>query len=276
MKKPQGYFVFQGAPLLVRALTQSEQVKEKVESCALELSEVNAVLQGELIESLPRDDVRTALEQSAHVEVKVQECAEDLQEVNRNLVKEITVRKKLERRLDEKATEDARNRYLAYHDTATGLANRALFNDRIEQALVQSERHARAFAVLFIDLDKFKAVNDTFGHGMGDKVLQTVATQLQTCVRQEDTVSRVGGDEFLCLLLEVNSEDDVAPIAEAIIRAISETIEFDGIGLKVTASIGISMYPGDGTTAEALLRNADSTLYRAKQSGQGYAFFSQK
>ncbi|MDP1863721.1 MAG: GGDEF domain-containing protein [Thiobacillus sp.] len=276
MKKPWKLSGIKGAPLLVKALTQSEQVKVKVETCAVELSEVNTVLKGELIEHLPLEEIQHALDQSTDVEDKVQECADDLHQVNRNLVKEITARKKLEKRLDAKAVEDEKNRYLAYHDTATGLANRTLFNDRIEQALVQSERHGRKFAVLFIDLDRFKAINDTFGHAMGDKVLQMVATKLQACVRQEDTVSRIGGDEFLCLLIEVNNEADVAHIAEAIIRAISEIEELDETRLKVTASIGISIYPGDGTTAEVLIKNADSSMYRAKQAGERYAFFSRK
>ena len=263
-----------GSPLLVRALTQSEQVKEKVETCAVELSEVNTVLKGELIEHLPLEDIQMALEQSAHVEHQVQECAADLHQVNRNLTKEISARKKLEKRMDDTAAEEEKNRYLAYHDTTTGLANRALFNDRIEQALAQSERHERAFAVLFIDLDKFKAINDAFGHGAGDKVLQMVATRLQTCVREEDTVSRIGGDEFLCLLMEVNNEADVAHIAEAIVGTIAQIEPLGENQLKVTASIGIAIYPGDGTTAEALIKNADSSMYRAKQKGEGYSFFN--
>jgi len=103
---------------------------------------------------------------------------------------------------------------------------------------------------------------------MGDKVLQIVAAQLQACVRQEDTVSRIGGDASLCLLMEINNEVDIAHIAEAIIRAISEIEELDETRLKVTASIDISIYPGDGTTAEALLKKADSAMYRAKQAGE--------
>jgi len=274
MKKKLKSSAAKGSPLLVRALTQSEQVKEKVETCAVELSEVNTVLKGELIEHLPLEDIQMALEQSAHVEHQVQECAADLHQVNRNLTKEISARKKLEKRMDDTAAEEEKNRYLAYHDTTTGLANRALFNDRIEQALAQSERHERAFAVLFIDLDKFKAINDAFGHGAGDKVLQMVATRLQTCVREEDTVSRIGGDEFLCLLMEVNNEADVAHIAEAIVGTIAQIEPLGENQLKVTASIGIAIYPGDGTTAEALIKNADSSMYRAKQKGEGYSFFN--
>ena len=274
MKKPPKSRGAKGSPLLVRALTQSEQVKDKVETCAVELSEVNTVLKGELIEHLPLEDIHKALEQSAHVEQQVQECADDLHQVNRNLAKEISARQKLEKRLDNTAAQEEKNRYLAYHDTITGLANRALFNDRIEQALAQSERHERAFAVLFIDLDKFKAINDSFGHGAGDKVLQAVATRLLACVREEDTVSRIGGDEFLCLLMEVNDVADVAHIAEAIGRATAESVPLGETQLKVTASIGIAIYPGDGTTAEALIKNADSSMYRAKQKGEGYSFFN--
>ena len=274
MKKPLKSPVAKGSPLLVRALTQSEQVKDKVETCAVELSEVNTVLKGELIEHLPLEDIHKALEQSAHVEQQVQECADDLHQVNRNLAKEIGARQKLEKRLDDTAAQEEKNRYLAYHDTITGLANRSLFNDRIEQALAQSERHERAFAVLFIDLDKFKVINDSFGHGAGDKVLQAVATRLLACVREEDTVSRIGGDEFLCLLMEVNDVADVAHIAEAIGRATAESVSLGETQLKVTASIGIAIYPRDGTTAEALIKNADSSMYRAKQNGEGYAFFN--
>ena len=274
MKKPPKSRGAKGSPLLVRALTQSEQVKDKVETCAVELSEVNTVLKGELIEHLPLEDIHKALEQSAHVEQQVQECADDLHQVNRNLAKEIGARQKLEKRLDNTAAQEEKNRYLAYHDTITGLANRALFNDRIEQALAQSERHERAFAVLFIDLDKFKAINDSFGHGAGDKVLQAVATRLLACVREEDTVSRIGGDEFLCLLMEVNDVADVAHIAEAIGRATAESVSLGETQLKVTASIGIAIYPRDGTTAEALIKNADSSMYRAKQNCEGYAFFN--
>ncbi len=274
MKNPVKSPGAKGSPLLVRALTQSEQVKDKVETCAVELSEVNTVLKGELIEHLPLEDIHKALEQSAHVEQQVQECADDLHQVNRNLAKEISARQKLEKRLDNTAAQEEKNRYLAYHDTITGLANRALFNDRIEQALAQSERHERAFAVLFIDLDKFKVINDSFGHGAGDKVLQAVATRLLACVREEDTVSRIGGDEFLCLLMEVNDVADVAHIAEAIGRATAESVPLGETQLKVTASIGIAIYPGDGTTAEALIKNADSSMYRAKLNGEGYAFFN--
>ncbi len=274
MKKPLKQNPIQPEPLLVQALKQSEQVKDKVEACALELSMVNTVLKDELVEHLPLEEIQAALTQSEKIEDKVQECAEDLHQVNKDLAEEIRERKKLEQQLYDSEVQEEKNRYLAYHDVITGLANRSLFNDRIEQALAQAERHARAFAVLFIDLDKFKSINDTYGHDIGDKVLQMVATRLQACVRDEDTVCRTGGDEFLCLLMEVNDEADVAPIADSMIGKISEACEFTDAKLIVKPSIGIAIYPQDGTTAEVLLKNADAAMYKAKQNSEGVFFFN--
>ena len=193
---------------------------------------------------------------------------------NTALAEEIDERKKLEQELRDSKVQEEKNRYLAYHDVTTGLANRALFNDRLDHALAQAERHAWSLAVMFIDLDKFKSINDTYGHDIGDKVLQIVAARLQTCVRDEDTVSRVGGDEFLCLLMEVNEDANVANIAESMIGKISEACELNDVKLIVKPSIGIAIYPRDGTTAEVLLKNADAAMYKAKQDSEGYFFFN--
>jgi diguanylate cyclase len=264
----------QSQPLLEKALNQSEQVKNKVEECAQELSLVNTALKEELVEHLSVDEIQDALTQSEKIEDKVQECAEDLHLVNAALAEEITERKSLEQKLFDSKAQEEKNRYLAYHDVTTGLANRALFNDRLDQALAQAERHERSFAVMFIDLDKFKSINDTYGHGMGDKVLQMVATRLQACVRDEDTVSRVGGDEFLCLLMEVEEDANVAKIADSMIEKISETCELNDLKLSVKPSIGIAIYPRDGASAEVLLKNADAAMYQAKQDSHGYVFFN--
>ena len=261
-------------PLLVKALNQSEQVKNKVEECAQELSQVNTVLKEELVEHLSLEEIQGALTQSEEIEDKVQECAEDLHSVNTALAEEIDERKKLEQKLRDSKVQEEKNRYLAYHDVTTGLANRALFNDRLDHALAQAERHAWSLAVMFIDLDKFKSINDTYGHDIGDKVLQIVAARLQICVRDEDTVSRVGGDEFLCLLMEVNEDANVANIAESMIGKISEACELNDVKLIVKPSIGIAIYPRDGTTAEVLLKNADAAMYKAKQDSEGYFFFN--
>ncbi len=261
-------------PLLVKALNKSEHVKDKVEECAQKLSAVNAVLKEELVAQLPLEEIQDALAQNKDIEDKVQECAEDLHVVNAALTEEIAERKKLEQQLAEAEAEEEKNRYLAYHDVTTGLANRALFNDRMEQALAQAERHNRSLAVMFIDLNKFKSINDTYGHDIGDKVLQTVGGRLQTCVRDEDTISRLGGDEFLCLLLEVKEEADIAHIAELMIAGVSETCDFADVRLAVSASIGIAIYPQDATTTEALIKNADVAMYKAKQNGEDYYFFN--
>ena len=266
----------QHAPLLAKALNQSEQVKTKVEECAEELSLVNTVLKVELDEQLGSGEIQDALQQSEHIEEKVQECAQDLHDINTVLAQEVRERKRLEQKLSISKAEEERARYLAYHDNTTGLANRALFNERLDHALIQAERHNWSLALLYMDLDKFKAINDTHGHHVGDKVLQLVGERLQACIRAEDTISRIGGDEFLCLLMEVKNDTTVAKVAELMIKRVSQTCEINQIKLAIQLSIGIVMYPGDGTTADALLRNADAAMYQAKQGKKNYCFFSRK
>lgn len=261
-------------PLLVKALNQSEQVKNKVEECAQDLSLVNTVLKIELDSQVGSGDIKDAITQSEKIEEKVQECAEDLHAVNTTLAQEIRGRKKLEQKLRDSKAEEERARYLAYHDVTTGLANRALFNERLEHALIQAERHNWSLAVMYMDLDKFKSINDTYGHHVGDKVLQVVGERLQACVRAEDTVSRIGGDEFLCLLIEVKNDLDVAKVAELIFKNVSEPCDINHIKLIIKPSIGIALYPRDGTTAEVLLKNADAAMYQAKLGKDNYFFYS--
>ena len=263
-------------PLLTKALIQSEQVTTKVEACAEELSLVNTVLKVELDEQLGSGEMHYALHQSERIEEKVQECADDLHAINTVLAQEVNERKRLEQKLSNSKAEEKRARYLAYHDITTGLANRALFNERLDHALIQAERHNWSLAVMYMDLDKFKAINDTHGHDVGDKVLQLVGERLQACIRAEDTISRIGGDEFLCLLIEVKNDIAVAKVAELMVKNVSQTCEINQIKLVIQPSIGIAMYPGDGTTAEALLRNADAAMYKAKQGKDNYFFFSRK
>lgn len=264
------------APMLTKTLIQSEQVKTKVEECAEELSLVNTVLKVELDEELGTGEIQDVLQQSELIEEKVQECAEDLQTINAALAQEIRERKKLEQKLSDSKGAEERARYLAYHDITTGLANRALFNERLDHALIQAERHNWSLAVMYMDLDKFKTINDTYGHDVGDKVLQLVGERLQACIRAEDTISRIGGDEFLCLLIEVKNDIAVAKVAELMVKKVSQTCEINQIKLVIQPSIGIALYPGDGTTAEALLRNADAAMYQAKQGKDNYFFFSRK
>ena len=162
----------------------------------------------------------------------------------------------------------------AEHDFLTGLPNRMLLNDRISQAIVLAARHNKHVAVLFLDLDGFKHINDFLGHPVGDKLLQSIATRLVDCVRASDTVSRQGGDEFVVLLSEVELSEDAAITARRMLHAVSRPHSIDQHDLHVTTSIGVSVYPEDGLDAETLTKNADTAMYQAKESGrQSFQFF---
>lgn len=156
----------------------------------------------------------------------------------------------------------------AHHDFLTGLPNRMLLLDRIGQALAVATRHGKQVALLYLDLDGFKRVNDTLGHPVGDKLLQAVARRLLGCVRGADTVSRQGGDEFAVLLSEVRRPEDAAALAEKILRALAQPHCIDAHELQVTTSVGVSVHPGDGLEAESLIRNADAAMYQAKKNGR--------
>jgi diguanylate cyclase (GGDEF)-like protein/PAS domain S-box-containing protein len=167
--------------------------------------------------------------------------------------------------------------YLAQHDSLTDLPNRMLLNDRLHRAIVLAERHRQRLAVLFLDVDRFKHINDSVGHVIGDRLLQSLAQRLLACVRNSDTVSRQGGDEFVILLSEVTHAADAAVSAEKLLLAVSELHRIDQHDLEVTVSIGIATYPDDGTDAETLLKRADFAMYHAKESGRNnYQFFEPK
>jgi diguanylate cyclase (GGDEF)-like protein/PAS domain S-box-containing protein len=162
----------------------------------------------------------------------------------------------------------------AQHDFLTGLPNRMLVEDRIAQSTILAGRHLAKLAVLFLDLDGFKHINDSLGHAIGDKLLKSVAGRLVDCVRASDTVSRQGGDEFVVLLSEVAQADDAAISARRILMMLTAPHSIDDRDLHVTASIGVSVYPDDGMDAETLIKNADTAMYQAKENGrQGYQFF---
>ena len=163
--------------------------------------------------------------------------------------------------------------HLAQHDVLTNLPNRLLLNDRIAQAIVKARRHGATAAVLFMDLDKFKNINDSLGHEIGDKLLQSVAERLCACVRASDTVSRLGGDEFVILLSETTRADDATLTAEKIISAMTAPHLIDKHELYMTISIGVSLFPGDGDTPEVLLKSADTAMYQAKQQGRNNCQF---
>lgn len=167
---------------------------------------------------------------------------------------------------------------LAYFDQLTQLPNRRLYNDRLNQTIALAERNKTQFSIFFIDLDKFKFVNDTYGHEIGDKLLINVAGTISQCIRKSDTVARLGGDEFTVILQGLESHYDKKPIsliAEKVIQELSKTITIDGHNLNIGASIGIAIYPQDGCEVSTLNKHADIAMYQAKDEGRGrYCFFS--
>jgi diguanylate cyclase (GGDEF)-like protein/PAS domain S-box-containing protein len=163
--------------------------------------------------------------------------------------------------------------HLAEHDVLTSLPNRALLTDRLEHGIAIADRHSRQMAVLFIDLDHFKHINDSLGHLIGDRILKAVAERVLPCIRQSDTVSRYGGDEFVVLLSEINRAEDAAVIAEKIRLAVMEPYTMDGHYLHLTTSIGMSVYPNDGEDASTLIQYADTAMYHAKEKGRNNSQF---
>ncbi len=185
---------------------------------------------------------------------------------NMSLRREVGLRREMEQKM----------RFMATHDDLTQLANRALLQERLEQAVLQHARHQEKLALLFIDLDGFKAVNDNCGHHVGDELLTRVAALLKYCVRKSDTVARFGGDEFVILLTGLLDRDDAAIVAEKILLQLAEPLPLSVCQAKVGASIGIALYPDDGTDGNSLLKAADGLMYLAKQGGKGQYRFSRE
>ncbi len=271
----------QSHAVLVDALDQTEQVKEKVEECAIGLSIVNAVLARDVAMGAPLHEVKLAIAENEAIEGKVQECVDELATVNKSLTEELDIRKNLYTALDvsnaalaESQALEAESAYRAMHDAATGLPNLTLFNDRLGIALTQAKRHQRLFAVMFIDLDKFKQINDTFGHDVGDSVLSMIAQRLQLQVRAGDTVSRRSGDEFLVLMLDIKDAASAVNLATKINSNLAIAYQVGDEKISLSASIGIALYPAHGQVAADLLKNADTAMYAAKQTTEGYALYA--
>jgi len=166
-------------------------------------------------------------------------------------------------------------RFLAQHDVLTRLGSRALFNTRLEQALALARRHKGVFAVLYLDLDGFKPVNDKLGHDVGDALLRDVASRLRSCVRAADTVARMGGDEFAVILTELENREDAGLVAGKILKTLAEPFEISGHTCTITGSIGIACYPDDGDNGDRLVSRADEAMYLAKRKGRNrYRFYS--
>jgi len=173
--------------------------------------------------------------------------------------------------ITERKRREAEDRFLAHHDSLTGLPNRRLLDDRLRQALHLAQRRDARLAVMVVDLDDFKQVNDRFGHNTGDAVLREVAQRLASCMRKSDTLARQGGDEFVVVIPELANPEDCEVVAEKILRALEPPVPVEGDEVQLGASIGISLYPADARDGESLLRNADAAMYRAKQAG-GHRF----
>lgn len=178
--------------------------------------------------------------------------------------------------LDGSRTDERRSRRLALHDDLTSLPNRAFFRQRLEQTLLECAVVQQSFAVLYLDLDGFKAVNDTHGHGVGDELLRVVASRLARAVRADDMASRLSGDEFACLLNNLPKREELSRVACKLFDVIAAPVKIGPHELTMHASIGIARCPTDGDTAEALLGNADAAMYQAKRKRSGYAFFDQR
>jgi len=265
---------------LERVLKENEKIKETVKHAASELTSVNEVLKQRKGSEVPVQVIK-------EVEYKVAKAAGDLHQVNAELAHELVKRVDLESELaimktdladvrddlSKSQTKEEEIRRFALQDTLTGLPNRVLFEQSLDNGLIQAKRHGWGLAVLFIDIDKFKDINDTYGHGMGDKVLIMVADRLQSAIREEDTASRWAGDEFVCLLLEVKQEANVTRLAENMASRISEPCEFNGTVLSIRVSIGIAIYPADGETADMLFKNADTAMYKAKGTEKRVVLF---
>jgi len=168
-------------------------------------------------------------------------------------------------------------RNMAYHDALTGLPNRILLNDRLEMALAQAQRSQSLLAILFMDFDHFKTINDNLGHDVGDQVLKGVAARLKKCLRNQDTVARLGGDEFILLLSEINSSQDAENLANKILHGIRKPMQIQEHELDISLSIGVSLYPRDGETSTVLMKHADEALYLAKKQGKNcFKFYNSK
>lgn len=181
----------------------------------------------------------------------------------------------INRNVTEKKVYEQKLNHLAHHDPLTGLPNRLLFIDRLSQRLIQAHRRGQVLAVMFLDLDRFKYINDTRGHSEGDKLLKSVAKRLTSCLREADTVARMGGDEFTIIISDISRPEDASIVAQKILAALSKPFTLNGEEMFISVSIGISLYPSDGIDVETMVKNADTAMYRAKDNGRNnYQFYT--
>ncbi len=274
---------------LDRVLVKSEEIKEKVGEAAQQINSVNVVLKQEEKGNYPYHTIEEAIAQNEEAEQKVTKAVGDLQKVNTELAKQVAKRIDIELELKETQNtlsdaladlsksqlKEKDSLHIALHDSLTGLPNRLQLEQRLDHGLTQSRRYGWKLALLFIDLDKFKNINDSYGHDIGDRLLITVANRLQAFVRGEDMVSRWGGDEFVCILLNIKHESDAVNIANKMVEQISQECNFNGTVVSISATIGIALCPRDGETAEVLFKQVDRAMYRSKGTQQRVMLFSE-
>lgn len=207
-------------------------------------------------------DINTMLEQIQQREVDISRHREELERTVEERTRKLTA-----------MTEELRRQ--AYHDSLTDLANRTTFDESLKLAIYRAERYQSSVAVLFLDLDRFKVINDTLGHAIGDKLLIEVGNSLKKNLRQSDLLARFGGDEFAVLSTDISNDEEATEIAHRLIAALDQTFNLEGFELHISTSIGVSLFPRDGDSAEKLLKNADAAMYRAKELGRNrFQFFS--
>jgi diguanylate cyclase (GGDEF)-like protein len=270
-------------------LDQSEEIKENIRKVVDQISSVNAIFKQDKKIYFPYPTIEQAIAQNEEAERRINKAVGDLHQVNTELAKQVAERIDIESELKQTKSElfDIRADlsksqlkekdalYIALHDPLTGLPNRLLLEQRLEHGLTQSRRYGQKLAIMFIDLDKFKNINDSYGHDIGDKLLITVARRLQDAVRGEDMVSRWGGDEFICLLMNIKHESDAVNFATKMVEEISQECDLDGTVVSISATIGIAICPKDGETAEILFRQVDRAMYRSKGTDQRIMLFDE-
>ena len=208
--------------------------------------------------------------------VAIKEAKEELKQANELLESQVIQRTaelksandRLLHDLEERKRVEQSIRHIAHHDALTGLPNRSLFRDRLTHAMAQADRYHQKLAVMFLDLDRFKAINDTLGHNVGDQLLKIAAERLRSCVRDSDTVARLGGDEFTVIVEDIVEDHDAAAVAQKILDTLSQPFNLYGHEVFISVSVGVTLYPSDDENADNLLRNADSAMYRAKEFGR--------
>ena len=263
------------ASSLDRVLRQCKDVQDLIAASDRDLSGLKAAAQD--LETRDLSVARAGVIRTGEaIQANMQNASEKLSVLVAALEGAVREREMLNHQLAAAEEQEQGARHASLHDRLTGMPNRDLFNDRLEHGLAQASRHGWTLALMFVDLNDFKTINDRYGHDVGDSVLQTIARRLKEHTRSEDTVCRHGGDEFLYLAVDVRHEATVSLIAQKIINEIQAPLILNVRELKtnlsVKASVGISLFPDHGTDAAELVKKADEAMYRAKRDKSGYSF----